>query len=173
VINEEPSNSLILDIKGPSLTFPEIRLEKGKSLGLYTYHAELMSMYFFKLITEPEKYAKEVKINGSIANGINWIGRVYTHIVIPHICQDTILNLLKKKPKRRDLIFIGAKKSNVYHDELPYISKIISSYKSECSILVISDSIELLKATVNEVMDDTGKNIIFSDKLRFNFPNNF
>jgi hypothetical protein len=167
VIEEEISNSIMLDIVQPSITFPEIKLEKGNSLGLYTTETELMTSYFFKLISEPEKYAKEVKINGFLANGMNWVGRSFTHIVVPQIWQDSIYNILKNKPKRRQLIFIGARKCDINYDELSDISTIISYYKKDCSILVISDSFELLKVTTDRVVNMLGEPIIYESKNYF------
>ncbi len=168
MIEEEILNSIILDIVQPSITFPEIKLEKGNSLGLYTTDTELMTSYFFKLITEPEKYAKEVKINGFLANDMNWVGRSFTHIVVPQIWKDSIYNILKNKPKRRHLIFIGARKCDINYDELSDISTIISYYKKDCSILVISDSVELLQATTERVVNMLGESVVYESKKFFN-----
>ncbi|HBT51811.1 MAG TPA: hypothetical protein DEA49_06850 [Petrotoga sp.] len=168
MIEEGVSNSIILDIVQPSLTFPEIKLEKGNSLGLYTTETELMTSYFFKLISEPEKYAKEVKINGFLANGMNWVGRSFTHIVVPQIWKDSIYNILKNKPKRRHLIFIGARKCDINYAELSEISTIISYYKKDCSILVVSDSVELLQATTDRVVNMLGESIVYGSKEFFN-----
>jgi len=161
VIEEGISSNIILDIREPFVTFPEIKLRKGNSLGLYTQDTELMTSYFFKLISEPEKYAKEVKINGFLANGINWVGRSFTHIVVPQIWEDSISNILKSKPKRRNLIFIGARKCDVNYDELSDISTLISYYKKDCSILVISDAIEFLETTTDQIVNMLGIPIVY------------
>lgn len=156
MIKEQSSDSVILDIIEPSIAFPQIRLEKGQTLGIYTENPIVLTSNFFRLISEPEKYAKKVMVNGIIANGTNWVGRVFTHIVVPEIWEDSICNILKNKPKRRHLIFIGANSNEIRYEELANISRFVTDYKKDGSIFVITDSKELLEATVEKVIDEKG-----------------
>ncbi|HOB15780.1 MAG TPA: hypothetical protein PK894_03070 [Defluviitoga sp.] len=156
MIKETPSEGFILDIVEPLISFPSVRLEKGQAVGIYTSEPKLMTKYFFKLICEPEKYAKKVTINGLIANGTNWIGRSFTHMVVPEIWNDTICNILKKKPKRRHLIFIGAAKDEIVSEELDNVAFFVEDYKKEGSVFVITDSKELLEKTVDKVLNEKG-----------------
>jgi hypothetical protein len=159
MIKDSHFDGFILDIVEPSISFPSIRLEKGQALGIYSNEPKLMTKNFFKLICEPEKYVKKVTINGLIANGTNWIGRSYTHMVVPEIWNDSIYNILKKKPKRRHLIFIGATRNEIILEELDNIASFVEAYKKDGSVFVITDSIELLKKTVTKVINENGTEI--------------
>jgi len=171
MIKDSHSDGFILDIVEPSISFPSIRLEKGQTLGIYTNEPKLLTRNFFKLICEPEKYAKKVTINGLIANGTNWIGRSYTHMVVPEIWNDSIYNILKKKPKRRHLIFIGATKNEIVSEELDNIASFVESYKKDGSIFVITDSTDLLKKTVTKVINENGIDIDLNDSEIYKLSN--
>ncbi|BBE30101.1 hypothetical protein OSSY52_02420 [Tepiditoga spiralis] len=158
-------NNVILRILNPSIEFPEITLEKGNCLGIYTENVKKLSKNFFKLICEPQKFAEKVTINNLVLDKSTWIGRTFTHIVSPELWEDSILNILKNKPQRRHLVFIFATVEEVNKKELYEISKLIEDYKKEGAVLVISNSSELFEATVDTLLDEKENEIYLENGL--------
>lgn len=156
---QEFQNNSILKIIDPKIGFPEIDLKKGSSIGIYSNNVNLITKNFFKILCEPQKYAEKVSINEIIANNSSWIGRAFTHIVIPSLWNESILSILMNKPIKRHLILIAATAEEVIYEELAEISKLTTLFKTEGAIITISNSKDLLEATSEIFVDDNGNEI--------------
>lgn len=164
MIKEFESKMSVIKISSPKINFPEISLEAGESIGIYTNSPSKYIKYFFKIITDPSKNAEKVTINEIVANTTPWVGRTFTHIVIPEVWNDDILQILKNKPERRHLIFIGAKDNQIKKEKLPQISEQVHEYLKKCAILTITDSTELIEAVCKKVIDTNGNELILTEE---------
>ena len=161
MVKSAEQNNFVLRIINPKLKFPEIHLQRGNSIGIYSKNYKNILKSFFKIITNPEKYSEKVTINELIANNSTWIGRSFSHIVIPELWGENIIKVLKNKPERRHLIVISADSNSIKPDEYSEISEICSKYKNDGAILTISDSKDLIEATSDEVIDQNGNKISY------------
>ena len=159
------ANDVVLRILNPSIDFPEITLEKGTCLGIYTESVKNFSKNFFKLICEPQKFAEKVTMNNLVLDKSTWIGRSFTHIVSPALWEDSILNILKNKPQRRHLVFIFATTEEVNKNELSKVSELVETYKKEGAVLVISNSSNLFEATVDTLIDENENELYLEDGI--------
>lgn len=160
VKNIDQSNFVLRIIK-PKINFPEIHLQKGNSIGIYSNNYEKILKNFFKIITNPSKFSEKVTVNELVANNSSWIGRSFTHIVIPELWDDNILHILRNKPERRHLIVISTDIKTINKEELSELSELCSEYKKDGAILTISNSKDLIEATSDDVIDEIGNKISY------------
>ena len=161
MVNSTEQSNYILRVIKPKIEFPEIHLQKGSSIGIYTKNYKKILKSFFKILTNPDKFSEKVTVNELVANNSSWIGRSFSHIVIPDLWNKNIVDILKEKPDRRHLILISATDSNIKPEEFSKISELCSQYKKDGAIITISDSKNLIEATSDEIIDETGNKISY------------
>lgn len=161
MVNSTDNSNFILRIINPKIDFPEIHLQKGSSIGIYTKNYKKILKSFFKIITNPDKFSEKVTINELVANNSSWIGRSFSHIVIPELWNKNIVDILREKPDRRHLILISATDSHIKSEEFSEISELCSQYKKDGAIITITDSKQLIEATSDEIIDDNGNKISY------------
>lgn len=167
MVKNVEESSFILRVIKPKLDFPEINLQKGTSLGIYTKNYKKILKNFFKILTTPEKYSEKLTINDLVANNSNWIGRSFSHIVIPELWGKNILEILKEKTDRRHLIIISATEDDINQNEYSEISELCNIYKKEGAIVTITNSKKLIEATSDNIIDEKGNKISYQTGLFF------
>lgn len=171
----ETEKQCILRVINPKLFFPEIILDKGECLGIYTENVNFLIKNFFKIITEPSKYAERVTVNDIVAGSSSWIGRSFTHVAVPEMWNKKLHKILEDKPKRKHLTFIGINSCDVEKEYLSEISDLVYKFKNEGAVLIVSDSCDILEACSDKITDENG-NEIYSEKGIFLYDiknNNF
>lgn len=161
MVNSVEQSNYILRIINPKLDFPEIHLQKGSSLGIFTRDYKKTLKNLFKILTNPDKFSEKVTVNDLIANNSSWIGRSFSHLVIPELWDKNILEILKEKPDRRHLIVISASDDDIKSEEYSEISNLCSLYKKDGAVLIITDSKNLIEATSDGVLDEKGNKISY------------
>ena len=161
MVNSADQSNYILRIISPKIDFPEMHLQKGASIGIYTKNYKKILKNFFKILTNPDKFSEKVTVNELVANNSSWIGRSFSHIVIPELWNKNIVDILREKPDRRHLILISATDSCIKSEDFSKISELCSQYKKDGAIITITDSKRLIEATSDEIIDDTGNKISY------------
>ncbi|MGM0640980.1 MAG: hypothetical protein ACQESN_06115 [Thermotogota bacterium] len=161
MVKSAEQNNFVLRIIKPKIKFPEVHLQRGNSIGIYTKKHKTILKNFFKIITNPEKYSEKVTVNELVANNSSWIGRSFSHIVIPELWDKNIVDILKNKPERRHLIVISTDSKTIKPEEFSEISELCSKYKTDGAILTITNSLDLIEATSDEVIDQNGNKISY------------
>jgi hypothetical protein len=157
--NQNSVVSNILRIVEPKVSFPELVLEKGSSLGIYSDNVCGVTKNLFKILCEPKKYAEKVTINELVASNSAWLGRAFTHVVIPSFWKKSILEILKLTPSKKHLIVIAAEKKEIFKEDLSEISSIVSNLKKDGALITITDSCELLEAVSDSVLNEEGNEL--------------
>jgi len=160
-IEESGASTTVIRIVEPSNGFPEMVIEKGQSAGIFTSKVKETGKLFFQILCEPNRYCRKLTINEIVANQSAWLGRAFTHLVIPDIWNESLLWILKNKPRDKHFIIIAAGEKSVRQKDLSEISRLVSEYTKDGAVLTITDSRELIEAVCDSVTDEKGEEIFF------------
>ncbi|MBM7559614.1 hypothetical protein [Marinitoga litoralis] len=157
---------IMLKINDAKLSVPDLELNAEEKLGIYTDKPEEIFDNIFKIVLRPKKYVKEFILEGIDVENLSFFSRRVIHFVSTKLWNgEKVIDILKNKSENRKLSIISVLEKNITN--IFEISEYIGKNMENESILLITNSKELLESVCDRVLDEDGNQLEFEEKTIF------
>ncbi|KAF2956409.1 hypothetical protein [Marinitoga sp. 38H-ov] len=155
---------VMLKIRDSNIPIPDLEINSEEILGIYTNDPEKIFDNIIKIVLRPKKYVKEFILEGIDVENLSFFSRRIIHFVSSELWNGKkVIDILKSKSKNRKLIIISVKNTEDVFEISEYIEK---NLKKE-SILLITNSRELIESVCDKVLDEDSNQLEFEEKTIF------